>query len=117
MLPTLSAILILFSTAGLLLETAYRTNSQLEAALCRFHVCATGRLIDTARSRRLDLSPEAAALGRRESLQALRRDPAAAALWLGAGEALLLSHRPDPAAYAFRRAVSLAPNSPPVLLQ
>lgn len=116
-LPALSAILILFSAAGLLLETAYRTNSQVEAAFCRFHVCATGRLIDTARSRRLELTPEAADLGLRESLQALRRDPAFADRWLDAAEALLLSARPTPAAYAFRRAVSLAPNSPPVLLQ
>ena len=116
-LPALSVILVLFSTAGLLLETAYRTNSQMEADFCRFQVCDTPRLIETARSRRLLLSPEAAALGLRESVEALRRDPAAAARWCDAGEALLLSGNSDRAAYAFRRAVDLAPNSPPVLMQ
>jgi tetratricopeptide (TPR) repeat protein len=116
-LPALCVILVLFSTAGLLLETAYRTNSQVEANFCRFQVCDTPRLIETARSRRLLLSPEAAALGLRESLEALRRDPAAAARWCDAGEALLLSGGRDRAAYAFRRAVELAPNSPPVLMQ
>src|ERR1019366_1676804 len=80
-LPALSVILVLFSTAGLLLETAYRTNSQMEADFCRFQVCDTPRLIETARSRRLLLSPEAAALGLRESVDALLRDPAAAAVW------------------------------------
>ena len=116
-LPAFSAILIVFSGAGILLETAYRNNSRLEAALCRFTVCATGRLVESARSRRLELGPEAAALGSLESLEALRRDPASAARWCDAGEALLISGQPDRAALAFRRAVRLAPNSPPVLLQ
>jgi hypothetical protein len=89
----------------------------MEADFCRFQVCDTPRLIETARSRRLLLSPEAAALGLRESVEALRRDPAAAARWCDAGEALLLSGRPDRAASAFRRAVDLAPNSPPILMQ
>src|ERR1017187_2801078 len=96
-LPALSVILVLFPPAGLLLETAYRTNSQLEADFCRFQVCDPPRLIETARSRRLLLSPEAAALGLRESVEALRRDPAAAAPWRDAGEALLPSGNPHPA--------------------
>ena len=112
-----SAILVVISAAGILLETAYRSNSQLEGALCRFDICATDRLVDSARARRLELGPEAAALGSAESLEALRRDPASAARWCDAGEALLLSGQPDRAAYAFRRAVDLAPNSPPILLQ
>jgi hypothetical protein len=115
--PAISAILVLFSAAGLLLETAYRSNPHAERLLCGFHICATGRLIESARARRLDLEPAAAALGASEALLALRRDPASAARWSDAGESLLLARRPEPAAYAFRRAADLAPNSPPVLLQ
>ncbi len=111
-----SAILVLFSAAGLV-ETAYPTNSRLESSLCRFQICASAPLIRSARARRLDPAPEAASLGLAESLETLRRDPAAADRWCDAAEALAIAHRPALAEIAFRRAVSLAPNSPPVLMQ
>jgi hypothetical protein len=113
--PVVSAILVFFSAAGLY-ETAHRTNSRLEASLCRFYICDTGSLIDRARSRRFEIGPQAAGLGATESLEALSRDPASAPLWSDAAEALLIAGHPLPAAYAVRRAVALAPLSPPILL-
>lgn len=115
--PALSGILIVLSVAGLLLETAYRSNTRVEAALCRFDICATDRLIDSIHVLRSDLEPEAAARAARESVEALRRDPASAARWCDAAESFALTGQPGRAAFAFRRAVDLAPNSPPVLLE
>ena len=41
----LSVVLIVFSLAGILLETTYRNNSPVEAALCRFNVCDTEQFL------------------------------------------------------------------------
>ncbi|HYW44061.1 MAG TPA: tetratricopeptide repeat protein [Bryobacteraceae bacterium] len=114
-MPAISAILMVASAAGILLETAYRNNSAVEAALCRFHICDTGQLIDRVHGRRFELGADAAALGREEALEALRRDSASADRWCDAGESLLLAGDAEKAAYACRRAVELAPDSPPIL--
>jgi len=110
-------MLICFSTAGILLETVYRNNWQAESVFCRFHICASKQLIERAANRRLEVTPEAAALGWQESREALRRDPAFALRWCDVGESLLGVGEHGQAAYAFRRAVELAPNSPPILLR
>ncbi len=113
----LSGILVVFSGSGLLLETAYRSNSQAEAALCRLHICASDRLIESVAAARLDPAPEAAARAVAAALEALRRDAAFANRWSDAAEALATAGQRARAAAAFRRAVALAPNSPPVLMQ
>ena len=115
--PAISAILIVCSAAGILLETAYRTNSTVEAAFCRFRICDTGAVIGRARAARLEPGPEAAARGWQESAEALRRDPAFAYRWCDAGESLSILGETEKAASAFRRAVELAPAAPPVLLR
>jgi len=115
--PVFSAILVLFSAAGILLETAYRNNARVEAELCRFRVCDTARVIARGRASRIEPGPEAAARGWESTREALRRDPGFAYRWCDAGEALLSLGEREKAAYAFRRAVVLAPHSPPVLIQ
>lgn len=115
--PALSVVLIAGSAAGMLLENAYRSNSRMEASFCWFHICSTNELIDRARARRLELSPQAAASSWSEFQEALRRDPAFAPRWCDAAESLAILGQSGKAAYAFHRAVQLAPESPPILLQ
>jgi hypothetical protein len=115
--PVLSIGLIAFSTAGILLETAFDGNLRVEAAFCRFHVCATSRLADQARGALADPSPVAGLLATQQYREALRRNPADAYRWCEAGQAMLLAGDRVNAGKAFQRAVELAPNTPAVLLQ
>jgi hypothetical protein len=115
--PLLSAILIVFSSAAILLETTYRNNSLVEAALCRFHICDTGHLVRQARIAARDPGVASAQRAFVDFRTALLRDIAYPYRWCDLGEASLLAGRIEEARYCFSRAVELAPNSPSILLQ
>jgi tetratricopeptide (TPR) repeat protein len=114
--PYLAGALVAFSSAGLLVE-ASADSPRLEAALCRFHVCGSGRIADAARQKLADPKPEAARAAVEEYREALRRTPGDAYRWCDTGQALFLAGDAAQARIAFGRAVELAPNTPAVLLQ
>jgi Tetratricopeptide repeat len=113
----LSAVLITFSTAGILLDSAYRNNPAAETALCRFDVCATGQLLNRANLRAFEPDRPAAQLAAVDYREALRRDMSYPYRWCDLGEACWRSGRIEEAQYCFSRAVDLAPDSPPILMR
>src|SRR5204862_1076716 len=81
---------------------------------CRFGICDTNAARSAAE--RLQGGDEAAVVALEDLREFLVRDPAGSYRWVELGDALHRNGQIDQARYAFKRAVTLAPKSPPTLL-
>jgi hypothetical protein len=116
-MAVLSAALILLSLTSLLLDSTYRNNLKVEAAFCRFDICAPNRILKRAKAELLGPDIASARLAFQYYREALRRDMGYPYRWCDLGEASLRSGNSEEAKYCYSRAVELAPNSPFILMR
>ena len=114
----LSALLILYGSAGVALYSVYPEDIKLERFLCRyFLVCDSDRQVRWAYDQLLSTEPGAQDAAVETFEEVLRRDPANAYRWCDLGNALHRTGDLERSRYCFEQAVSFAPNIPPILLQ
>lgn len=114
---TLGAILVVYCSAGILSETLWPNNEQVERAFCRFFLCDNASLIWRARDqltgRRQAAPQETIGMFRR----VLQRDPHDPYRWADLGQALLQAGQKEDARYCYGQVLALAPQSAPFLLR
>jgi len=109
----LGAILCFLPNVSYLADLRYRFDPALERSVCRNLICSDRLLLDAAD--RFPGSNEEDRVFAIATLQeALRRDVGSADRWCDLGDAFLAAGRVQEAEYSFKRAVALAPQSPPV---
>src|SRR5450759_1088938 len=113
---TLGAILATYCSAGVLSETFWPNNEQVERSLCRLFLCDNASLIWRARDQltgvREAAPQETIGIFRR----VLQRDPHDPRRWTDLGEALLKAGQKEDARYCYGQVLALAPQSAPFLL-
>jgi tetratricopeptide (TPR) repeat protein len=114
---TLGAILTAYCSVGVLSETFWKNNEQVNQVLCRFFLCRNAPLVWRAR--------EQLTTGKDENIQhaitlfrkVLQRDPQDPYRWLDLGGAFLEAEQKEDARYCFGQVLVLAPHSAPLLLR
>jgi len=110
---TAGAALLIYSGAWLVFYHLLDSNPSAERRLCRFGVCET----DAALAHLQGSDESANAIPVERLTEFLERDSANPSRWRDLGAALHKAGRIDAARYCLFRAVALAPNSPPTLLE
>jgi len=114
---TLGVILLVYCSAGILSETLWPNNEQVERALCRLFLCDNASLIWRAR----DQLKEAKKADLQETIgmfrRVLQRDPHDPRRWADLGEAFLQAGQKEDARYCYGQVLALAPQSAPFLLR
>ena len=113
---TLGAILATCCSVGVLSETFWKNNEQVNDVLCRFFLCDNAPLVRDARNQLTK--------GKDENIQqaitlfrkVLQRDSQDPYRWLDLGDAFLAAGQKEDARYCFRQELVLAPHSAPLLL-
>ena len=114
---TLGAILSAYCSVGVLSETFWKNNEQLNQVFCRVFLCSNAPLVWRAR--------EQLTTGKDENVQqaislfreVLQRDPQDPYRWLDLGDAFLEAEQKKPARYCFGQVLALAPHSASLLLR
>jgi tetratricopeptide (TPR) repeat protein len=114
---TLGAILTAYSSVGVLSETFWRNNEQVNQVLCRFFLCDNAPLVWHARDQ--------LTTGKDENIQqaitlfrkVLQRDPQDPYRWVDLGDAFLEAGQKEDARYCFGQVLVLAPHSAALLLR
>ena len=113
----LGVVLAAYCAAGILSETLWQNNVEVDRVLCRFFVCANTPLEWRARQQltgvREEDVQEAIALFRR----ALQRDSQDPYRWADLGEAFLEAGQKEEARDCYGQVLALAPRSAPFLLR
>jgi tetratricopeptide (TPR) repeat protein len=109
--------LLALAAGGILADSGYLNAPDPESPLCRVRLCAIGEAITRAHS--TAASPSRADVEAAEALfaETLRQDPSYPYRWCDLGESYVRTGKIDAARVCFRRAVALAPNSPPILIR
>jgi hypothetical protein len=114
---TLGAILAAYCSAGVLSETFWSNNEQVERLQCRFLLCTNAPLAWQAWQQLTGVREgnvhNAIVLFRR----VLEREPQDAYRWADLGEAFLEAGEKENARYCYSQVLALAPQSPPLLLR
>jgi len=114
---TLGAILTAYCSVGVLSETFWKNNEQVNQVLCRFFLCSNAPLVWRAR--------EQLTTGKDENIQqaitlfrkVLQRDPQDPYRWLDLGDAFLEAEQKEDARYCFGQVLVLASHSASLLLR
>jgi len=113
----LGVVLAAYCAVGILSETLWPDNVEVDRALCRFFVCTNTPLEWRARQQlagvREEDVQEAIALFRR----VLQRDPQDPYRWADLGEAFPGAGQKEQASYCYGQVLALAPRSAPLLLR
>ena len=113
----LGMVLAAYCVAGILSETLWQNNVEVDRALCRFFVCTNAPLESQARQQlagvREEDVQEAIALFR----TVLQRDSQDPYRWAELGEAYLEAGQREEARYCYGQVLALAPRSAPFLLR
>jgi len=113
----LGVVLAAYCAAGILSETLWQNNVEVDRVLCRFFVCANTPLEWRARQQltgvREEDVQEAIALFRR----VLQRDSQDPYRWADLGEAFLEAGQKEEARHCYGQVLALAPRSAPFLLR
>jgi len=110
-------VLAAYCSAGILSETLWQNNIEVDRVLCRFFVCANAPLVWRARQQLMGVREEdvqeAIAIFRR----VLQRDPQDPYRWADLGEAFLEAGQKEEARDCYGQVLALAPRSAPFLLR
>ena len=114
---TLGAILIAYCSVGVLSETLWQNNEQVNRVLCQFLLCNNAPLVWRARDQVTG--------GKEENIQqaitifrmVLQRDPQDPYRWADLGDAFLKAGQKEDARYCFGQVLALAPHFAPFLLR
>ena len=114
---TLGVILAAYCSAGVLSETLWPNNEQVNRFLCQFFLCNNAPLVWRARDQM--------AGGKEENIQqaitifrlVLQRDPQDPYRWLDLGEAFLETGQKEDARYCFGQVLTLAPRTAVFLMR
>ena len=114
---TLGAILTAYCSVGVLSETFWKNNEQVNQVLCRFFLCNNAPLVWHARDQ--------LTTGKEENIQqaitifrkVLQRDPQDPYRWVDLGDAFLEAGQKEDARYCFGQVLVLAPHSAALLLR
>ena len=114
---TLGAILTAYCCVGVLSETFWKNNEQVNQVLCGFFLCNNAPLVRHARDQlttgKDDDIQQAITLFRK----VLERDPQDPYRWLDLGDAFLEDGQKEDARYCFGQVLVLAPHSASLLLR
>src|SRR5664279_5327405 len=97
----LGGVLAIYAAAGIVFETWYADDEQVEATLCRVFLCRSTPLLSRARQRLSEPSDENLPLALADFRRALQRNAHDPYRWQDLGRALLLAGRPVEARYCF----------------
>jgi hypothetical protein len=114
---TLGAILVAYCSAGILSETFWSKNEQVNRVLCRFLLCDDTPLVQRAQDQLTG--------GKEESVQeaiatlraALQVDPQDPYRWVDLGDSFLEAGQKEDARYCFGQVLALAPRTAVLLLR
>jgi len=109
----LGCLLAANAAAWVIFLQRFQQDPKAERLFCRFGICDTNAALSTAE--RLQGGDDAV-VALEDLREFLIRDPAGSYRWVELGDALHRNGQIDQARYAFGRAVTLAPKSPPTLL-
>jgi hypothetical protein len=115
LLLILGIVLVVYCTAGVLLDTRFSGDLAMEERLCRFRLCDNEMVSRRARVALWQEGNTAEAITLFNRL--LNRDSHAPFRWTDLGDAYVAADRKQDAEYCFRQAQVLAPKWPPVLLR
>jgi len=114
---TLGAILAAYCSAGVLSETFWSNNEQVERLQCRFFLCTNAPLARQAWQQLTGAREEAVHNAIVLFRQVLEREPQDPYRWADLGEAFLEAGEKENARYCYGQVLALAPQSPPFLLR
>jgi tetratricopeptide (TPR) repeat protein len=114
---TLGAILTAYCSVGVLSETYWQNNEQVNHVLCQFFLCNNAPLVWRARDQISE--------GKEKNIQqaittfrlVLQRDPQDPYRWADLGDAFFKAGQKEEARYCFDQVLTLAPHSAPFLLR
>lgn len=107
-----TCLLVVYASASILAETAFRKNLQAKQLLCRFGICYTGAAVDSQKQQKAGAVPAPIT----ELLEVVRTNAIDPHRWCDLGKAMFRSGRVEQARTCFSNALALGPNIPPVLL-
>jgi hypothetical protein len=110
-------ILAAYCGAGVLAETVWQNNEQVERIQCRFFLCTNAPLVWQARQQLTGVREEDARNAIVIFRRVLEREPQDPYRWADLGEAFLEAGQKEDARYCYGQVLALAPQSPPLLLR
>jgi tetratricopeptide (TPR) repeat protein len=113
----LGAVLTVYCSAGILSETVWPNNIEVNRLLCKFLLCSDAPPAGGGRQNLVEAVGADAEKAATVSRSVLQRDPQNAYRWAELGEAYLDAGQRENARYCYRQVLALAPNSPPLLLR
>jgi tetratricopeptide (TPR) repeat protein len=114
---TLGAVLLAYCGAGVLSETAWLNNERVESVLCRVFLCTGNSLMGPSQEALAGVQESGLQRAIAMSKQDLQRNPQDPYRWADLGEAYLDDGQQDSARYCWGQVLTLAPQSPPLLLR
>jgi hypothetical protein len=114
---TLGVILTAYCSAGILSETVWPKDEEVERVLCRLLLCVNSPLEDQARQQLTGVGEEDVQGAITLFKDVLQRDPQNPYHWADLGEAFLEAGQDENARYCFDQVSALAPHSAPFLLR
>jgi hypothetical protein len=113
----LGAVLSVYCSAGILSETIWPNNTEVNRLLCKFLLCSDSPAAGGGRQNPVGTVGENAEKAVTLFRSALQRDPQNAYRWTELGEAYLDAGQRENARYCYLQGLALGPNSPPLLLR
>ncbi|MFI5109759.1 MAG: tetratricopeptide repeat protein [Terriglobales bacterium] len=113
----LGAILAAYCSAGVLSETFWSNNEQVDRVLCRVFLCNNAPLVWRARQQLTGIRQEDLQKAIGIFRRSLQRDPHDPYRWADLGEAFLEAGQKENARYCYGQVLALAPQSAPFLLR
>jgi len=113
----LGAVLTVYCSAGMLAETGWPNNVEVNHLLCRFLLCTVAPPVEGGRQQSMAAGEENLEKAATELRSVLQQDPQNPYRWADLGEAYLQAGQSENARYCYSRMLALGPNSPPLLLR
>jgi len=113
----LGVVLAAYCAAGILSETLWQNNVEVDSVLCRFFVCANTPLEWRARQQLTGVREEDVQEATALFSRVLRRDSQDPYRWADLGEAFLEAGQKEEARDCYGQVLALAPRSAPFLLR
>ncbi len=104
-----SCLLVIYSPAWIVFESAFRSDLPAERLFCRFGICDTEAVLA---AKTLEYGGAVAAVPASVLVEAVRRDAADPERWCDLGEAMLKARQPAPAPILLLEGHSAGPEHP-----
>ncbi len=113
----LGVVLAAYCAAGILSETLWQNNVEVDRVLCRFFLCTNAPLELQARQQLTGVGEEDVQEAIAIFRELLQRDPQNPYRWADLGEAFLEAGQKEEARECYGQVLALAPQSAPFLLR